>query len=151
MLRSRSTGKQNRSTRNCGSGTHVARCLPNHLCIAKNIQGDTSFRIVFAKWAVDDFVMVTPPKFTRFCYLSTRRCQVAHHKSLGIAQFHQISPRTGIWLGTRGSEVQILSPRPIFSMSVPETWVTERSGDIGYTFGPKGFSRGCKVFSSRSI
>ncbi len=25
------------------------------------------------------------------------------------------------WFGTRGSEVQILSPRPIFSLSVPET------------------------------
>jgi hypothetical protein len=37
------------------------------------------------------------------------------------------------------------------SLSVPETWVTERSGDMGYTFGPKGFCRGCKVFSSRSI
>ena len=24
-----------------------------------------------------------------------------------------------------------------------------RSGYIGYTLGPKGFSRGCKVFSSR--
>ena len=32
-----------------------------------------------------------------------------------ITQFHHISPRTRIWFGTRGSEVQILSPRPINS------------------------------------
>jgi len=42
-------------------------------------------------------------------------------------------------------------PRGPIAMSVPETWVTERSGDIGYTFGPKGFCKGCKVFSSKSI
>src|SRR5215475_9231518 len=52
---------------------------------------------------------------------------------------------------TQRSVVQIHPPQPTPPMSVPETWVTERSGDIGYTFGPKGFSRGCKVFSSRSI
>jgi hypothetical protein len=28
--------------------------------------------------------------------------------------------------------------------------VTDRTGYIGNTFGPKGFSRGCRVFSSRS-
>jgi hypothetical protein len=27
--------------------------------------------------------------------------------------------------------------------------VTDRSGDIGYTFGPKGLSRGCRVFSTQ--
>lgn len=32
------------------------------------------------------------------------------------------------------------------TLKVPNTL-----GDIGYTFGPKGFSKGCKVFSSRSI
>jgi len=26
-----------------------------------------------------------------------------------------------------------------------------RSGDMGYTFVPKGFCKGCKVFSSGSI
>lgn len=34
----------------------------------------------------------------------------------------------------------------------PDTWVTERSGDIGYTtFAPNGLLRGCNVFSSRSM
>jgi hypothetical protein len=35
-------------------------------------------------------------------------------------------------------------------LSDPETWVTECTYDIGYTFSPKGLSRGCEVFSSRS-
>src|ERR1700756_5022161 len=33
---------------------------------------------------------------------------------LRVTAFHQISPRLEIWFGTRGSEVQILSPRPMF-------------------------------------
>jgi len=33
--------------------------------------------------------------------------------------------------------------------SLPDQLIYFRSGYIGYTFGPKGFSRGCKVFSSR--
>src|SRR6266446_10238358 len=33
----------------------------------------------------------------------------------------------------------------------PETWVTDRTGHMGNTFGPKRLSRGCKVFSSRSM
>jgi hypothetical protein len=38
----------------------------------------------------------------------------------------------------------------ILSWSGPGTYVTDRTGHIGYTFGPNGFARGCKVFSSRS-
>ena len=70
---------------------------------------------------------------------------------------HMAPSNVGEWLslvehlvrdqGVGGSNP--LSPTNL-SLSVPETWVTERSGDMGYTFGPKGFSRGCKVFSSRS-
>jgi len=37
-----------------------------------------------------------------------------------------------LWFGTRGSEVQILSPRPYLFVSVPETWVTECTGYIGH-------------------
>jgi hypothetical protein len=36
-----------------------------------------------------------------------------------------------LWFRTRGSEVQILSPRPMFLGSSPDRWVTERSGDGG--------------------
>jgi hypothetical protein len=34
---------------------------------------------------------------------------------------------------------------------VPERSFTERSGEIVYTFGPKGLCKGCRVFSSKSI
>jgi len=33
----------------------------------------------------------------------------------------------------------------------PERSFTERSGEIVYTFGPKGLFKGCRVFSSKSI
>src|SRR5215831_15698454 len=52
--------------------------------------------------------------------------------------------------GTRGSEVQILSPRPFFSWSGPETWVTQRTGHMGDTFGPNGFSSGSSTRVSKS-
>ena len=41
--------------------------------------------------------------------------QLAQQQLLRIHRFHQILPRCEIWFGTRGSEVQILSPRPILS------------------------------------
>jgi len=31
----------------------------------------------------------------------------------------------------------------------PETWVTDRTGDMGDNLVPIGLSRGCKVFFSR--
>ena len=52
--------------------------------------------------------------------------------------------------GTRGSEVQILSPRPLFSVSGPETWVTECTGYIGDNLGPNGLSSGSSTRVSRS-
>ena len=44
---------------------------------------------------------------------------------------------------------------PIFSGSIPDTWVTLYTGDIGYTFefttfGPKGFSSGSNFLESSS-
>jgi hypothetical protein len=47
--------------------------------------------------------------------------------------------------------VQIHSPEDSFHVYGPETSFTDRSEDIAYTLGPKGLSRGCRVFSSRSI
>ena len=40
------------------------------------------------------------------------------------------------------------SINPVYS---PERCFTERSGEIVYTFGPKGLFKGCRVFSSKSI
>src|SRR5579859_43470 len=37
---------------------------------------------------------------------------------------------------------------PVYS---PERSFTERSEDIVYTLGPKGFAKGCRVLSSRSM
>jgi hypothetical protein len=35
---------------------------------------------------------------------------------LQVSDFRESSRLRGIWFGTRGSEVQILSPRPLFSI-----------------------------------
>ena len=40
--------------------------------------------------------------------------QAIPSKALKIAQFQQVSTMAMTWFGTRGSEVQILSPRPIY-------------------------------------
>jgi len=45
-------------------------------------------------------------------------------------------------LRTRRSEVRILPSRPSRSGSIPDTWVTFYSEDIGNTFGKKGLSAG---------
>ena len=45
-------------------------------------------------------------------------------------------------LGVRGSN---LSERAKTTGSIPDTWVTVYSGDMGNTFGPKGFSIGSSL------
>src|ERR1700731_2757694 len=47
--------------------------------------------------------------------------------------------------------VRIPPSPPYLRLYGPKTSFTERSEDIAYTLGPKGLSRGCRVFSSRSI
>ena len=42
--------------------------------------------------------------------------------------------------------VQLRPWTPSFQMSVPETWVTERSGDIGVHFRPEGVLQGVQSF-----
>jgi hypothetical protein len=46
---------------------------------------------------------------------------------------------------TGGLLVRIQPEEPSRSGSIPETWVTDHSGDIGNTFGPNGFSIGSGV------
>jgi hypothetical protein len=46
---------------------------------------------------------------------STRRLQQAQFKALAIIKYQQLSACPGTRFGTRGSEVQILSPRPFQS------------------------------------
>jgi hypothetical protein len=49
------------------------------------------------------------------------------------------------------SRVQVPPSAPLLKLYSPERSFTERSEDIAYTLGPKGLSKGCRVFSSRSI
>jgi hypothetical protein len=51
------------------------------------------------------------------------------------------STRLRIW----GSGVRIPPSAPVLRGSVPDTWVTVYSGDMGNTFAPKGFSRGSSL------
>ena len=62
---------------------------------------------------VDDFVAAKALEFNRIQHTSILRLQQAQQQSLRIHRILQISIGFGIWFGTRGSEVQILSPRPI--------------------------------------
>jgi hypothetical protein len=47
--------------------------------------------------------------------------------------------------GSRSTETSARKGR-----SIPDTWVTVYSGDMGNTFGPKGFSIGSSLHVSRS-
>jgi hypothetical protein len=69
-------------------------------------------------------VAVRALDFNVIHYVSNTNVQLIPQQSLENTNFLQISTRLGIWFGTRGSEVQILSPRPIFSRVQP--------GDMGY-------------------
>ena len=63
-----------------------------------------------------------------------------HHNRKGITD-----PTTGLL--SRGSRVRVAAGAPILRGSIPETWVTPYSGDMGNSFGPKGLSIG----SSRHV
>ena len=59
-------------------------------------------------------------------------------------------------LGARLDGIEeVVGSNPIgstkFTLYSPERSFTERSGEIVYTFGPKGLCKGCRVFSSKSI
>jgi hypothetical protein len=93
------------------SETRLGCYTPTKKVIARKVR----FRLLFADFGVVDFVAVAPLQFTAVHHVSTRGFQTAQNKSLGITEFQQISTSIEIWFGTRGSEVQILSPRPINS------------------------------------
>lgn len=60
---------------------------------------------------VDNFATAKAPSFNSFQPTPTSRPQTFQHQSLRINKNPQISIGSGIWFGTRGPEVQILSPR----------------------------------------
>jgi hypothetical protein len=64
---------------------------------------------------VDDFVAAKAPDSHRIQQFSTSSTQTVQHEPVTNNKFQQISITLRIWFGTRGSEVQILSPGPIVS------------------------------------
>src|SRR6266849_6897249 len=59
------------------------------------------------------FCAVKASGFNKSQQLSTSGSQQVQHQSVTNSKFQHISTSIGIWFGTRGSEVQILSPRPL--------------------------------------
>src|ERR1039457_1210817 len=80
--------------------------------------------------------------------------QQVQYQSLKNNKFQQVSPSIGIWFGTRGSEVQILSPRPFVSNDIrtfshkrkPPPWAALRAGRI---YGPFRMAFWCDIFLPR--
>jgi hypothetical protein len=68
-----------------------------------------------ARRSVDEFEVAKASNFNKSQQLSTSGVQQVQYQSVKNNKFQQVSIRIGIWFGTRGSEVQILSPRPIHS------------------------------------
>jgi hypothetical protein len=65
---------------------------------------------------VGDSVAVKASKNHRVQQRLRNRPQQVQYQSVASSKFQQVSISFGTWFGTRGSEVQILSPRPfIFS------------------------------------
>jgi hypothetical protein len=61
---------------------------------------------------VDDSVAVGPPEINRVQSTVGAGLQLVQPQALAIYRIQYSSTRARIWFGTRGSEVQILSPRP---------------------------------------
>jgi hypothetical protein len=73
-----------------------------------------------------------------------------------LALMHVVSGGAVAQLGARLDGIEeVVGSNPIgstnFFLYSPEKSFTERSEDMLYTHGPKGFSKGCRVFSSRSM
>jgi hypothetical protein len=62
---------------------------------------------------VGNFADVKASRSIKTQRLSMSGSQQLQYQSDRNNRFHRVSKRAGIWFGTRGSEVQILSPRPI--------------------------------------
>ena len=67
--------------------------------------------------AVDDFEAVGTSKFNKIQVNSSSSPQQIQHEPLENDEILQVSIIDGIWFGTRGSEVQILSPRRLCLIS----------------------------------
>ena len=81
--------------------------------------------------AVDDFVAAKASDFNKEQLLSTNGVQEVQYQSIGNNRIPQSSIGIGIWFGTRGSEVQILSsPSIYFNKDTSDFWLPAHS-DVG--------------------
>src|SRR5215467_13633351 len=79
-------------------------------------RGNEKHRFTNAGILMEDiFVAVEASDFNAFQHAATTEPQTVQSKASRIRAFQRISTSAGIWCGTRGSEVQILSPRLINS------------------------------------
>jgi len=85
---------------------------------------------------VDDIVAVRASKGSMKPQLSITRPQIIQYKTVKNTIFQQISITCRNWFGTRGSEVRILSPRPINPSAV---CFTSMSDSINMDCGRAGF------------
>ncbi len=94
---------------------------------------------------VDDFVAVKASKSHKVQRTSTSGPQQVQYQSVKNYKIPQRSIGDRIWFGTRGSEVQILSPRPIFS-------ITSTCGGKPPGFGPGALAgNNAKMLASREL
>jgi len=68
-------------------------------------------------FAVDEIEAVKAHRITKIQSASISDPQLLQFKALNNNWNLRISITVRIWFGTRGSEVQILSPRPLFSIT----------------------------------
>jgi len=103
----------------------VREVLTNHT--------SSSYLDYYHRSTVDDFVAANAPDFNKIQQTSTSQPQQVQQQSLGSHKILQISIRSGIWFGTRGSEVQIL-PDQLF----PTTYAgRERDRNRSAWFWPR--------------
>src|SRR5258708_26119131 len=89
--------------------------FPIVMCPAK-MEGATGDTFLMRP-TVGKIVAAKASYFNKEQQLSTSDAQQVQYQSLGNNKSQQGSIGVRIWFWTRGSEVQILSPRPIFSMT----------------------------------
>jgi hypothetical protein len=72
---------------------------------------------VASRSIVGNFETAKASDFNKLQQLSTSSLQAVQYQTVVNLRIQQLSIIAGIWFGTRGSEVQILSPRPILSIT----------------------------------
>ena len=105
------------------SGEAVRRGSSTQGCFGP-IVNDASFRIFIREQSSVNApeLLIVPSRCSRFCSCRSIR-EPQRSTAIGIRRSHQISIGSEDWFGTR-SGVQILPPRPLFSMAYRPEWST---------------------------